>query len=195
MYLQQTVQQKIADLNKKTESLTKAKVEGDVEQALRNVRKAVARAPESFDPHLPLLSLEILVDAAKFGGHKDAQYYESCLRALRENLSDANVRTLLQKLVGSTEDSKVANITDKWKKAGKAVDKTLTPVTATPPPPVPTTLRPPLQYNPEVGCFGCGSPLHLVRNCPGRRRQTNWGRRRPYRGYGRGRGNLGANPY
>ena len=122
---------------------------------------------------MPLCSLEILVDVAKFGGHKDAQYYESCLGALRENLSDANVRTLLQNLVGSTEDSKVANITDKWKKTGKAVDKTLTTVTATPPPPVSTTLRPPAQYNPEVGCFGSGSPLHLVLNCPGRRRQTN----------------------
>ena len=92
-------------------------------------------------------------------GHKDAQNYESCLRALRENLSHANVRTLLQKLVGSAEDSKVANITDKWKKAGNAVDKTLTPVTATPPSPVPATFRPPAQYNPEVGYFGCGSPL------------------------------------
>ena len=138
----------------------------------------MARAPESFDPHLALSSLEILVDAAKFGGHKDAQYYESCLRALRENLSDANVRTLLQKLVGSTEDSKVANITDKWKKAGKAVDKTLTPVTATPPPPVPATLRPPAQFG----------PLHFVRDCPGRRQQANWG-------CGRGRCNLGANPH
>ena len=73
MYFQQTVEQKIADLNKKIGSLTKAKVDNDVEQALRNVRKAVARAPESFDPHLALSSLEILVDAAKFGGHKDAQ--------------------------------------------------------------------------------------------------------------------------
>ena len=50
MYFQQTVEQKIADLNK-IESLTKAKVDNDVEQALRNVRKAVARAPEPFDPH------------------------------------------------------------------------------------------------------------------------------------------------
>ena len=68
------MEQKIVDLNKKIESLTKAKVYDDVEQALVNVRKAVARAPESFDPHLALSSLEILVDAAKFGGHKDAQY-------------------------------------------------------------------------------------------------------------------------
>ena len=51
------VEQKIADLNKKIESLTKAKVDGDVEQALRNVCKAMARAPESFDPHLLLRSL------------------------------------------------------------------------------------------------------------------------------------------
>ena len=64
MYFQQTMEQKIADLNKKIESLTKAKVDGDAEQALRNVRKAVARAPESFDPHLALSSREILVDAA-----------------------------------------------------------------------------------------------------------------------------------
>ena len=47
------MKQKIADLNKKIESLTKSKVYGDVEQALRNVRKAVARAPESFDPTWP----------------------------------------------------------------------------------------------------------------------------------------------
>ena len=52
-------------------------------------------------------------------------------------------------IVGSAEDSKVANITDKWKTAGKAVDKTLTAVTATPPSPVSATLRPPAQYNPE----------------------------------------------
>ena len=70
-----------------------------VEQALRNVCKAVARVPESFGPHLALSSLEILVDAARFGGYKDAQYYESRLRALKENPSYANVRTLLQKLI------------------------------------------------------------------------------------------------
>ena len=62
MYFQQTVEQKIADLNKKIESLTKAKVVGDVEQALRNVRKAVARAPESYDPTWPYhLSRSLLV--------------------------------------------------------------------------------------------------------------------------------------
>lgn len=66
------VEQKIADLNKKIRSETKAKVHGDVEQALRNVCKAAARASESFDPHLALSSLEILVDAAKFGGDKEA---------------------------------------------------------------------------------------------------------------------------
>ena len=65
------MEQKITDLNKKIEPSTKAKVDGGVEEALRNVRKAVAGAPESFDPHLAL-SLEILVDAAKFGGDKEA---------------------------------------------------------------------------------------------------------------------------
>ena len=66
------MEQKITDLNKKIEPSTKAKVDGGVEEALRNVRKAVAGAPESFDPHLALSSLEILVDAAKFGGDKEA---------------------------------------------------------------------------------------------------------------------------
>ena len=92
------MEQKVADLNKKVDSLTKPKVDGDVEQALKNVRKAVARAPESFDPHLVLWSLEILVYATKFGGHKDAQYYESCLGPFGRTA--ANIRTLLQKLVG-----------------------------------------------------------------------------------------------
>ena len=38
----------MADLNKKIESLTKAKVGGDVEQALRNVRKAVVVDNKAF---------------------------------------------------------------------------------------------------------------------------------------------------
>ena len=54
IHFQQMMEQKVADLNKKVDSLTKPKVDGDVEQALKNVRKAVARAPESFDPHLVL---------------------------------------------------------------------------------------------------------------------------------------------
>lgn len=55
--------------------------------------------------------------------------------------------------MGSAKDSKEANITNKWEKAGKIVDKMLTPVSATPPPPVPATLTPPVQYNPEVTHF------------------------------------------
>ena len=58
------MEQTIVDLNKKIESLTKAKVDGDVEQGLRNVLKAVARAPESID-------LEILVDAARPQGRTE----------------------------------------------------------------------------------------------------------------------------
>ena len=42
------MEQKIADLNKKIESLTKAKVDGDEEQALRNVRKAVVVDNKAF---------------------------------------------------------------------------------------------------------------------------------------------------
>ena len=42
------MEQKIADLNKKIESLTKAKADGDLEQALRNVRKAVVVDNKAF---------------------------------------------------------------------------------------------------------------------------------------------------
>ena len=92
-----------------------------MDDAIRQVRLLASR-PKLTPSHVLIASLEMLVDVAKFEGHKDAEFVNKALQACRHYEVNEDVCGLCLKLIGSSENRKISTAIAEWLK-GEKYDK------------------------------------------------------------------------
>ena len=99
-----------------------SKAEGgasEFDQAQAQVRRMLGRI-SLVQPHIVLATLEVLVETAQRGGHKEADYYKAAFAEARRHETDEGFGQLVTQLFGSAEDKRVASALTNWHKVVKA---------------------------------------------------------------------------
>ena len=92
-----------------------------VDDALKNVRTLASR-PKLTSPGVLIASLEVLVDCASASGHPEKEFYQKALTACRQHEEHPDLCGLCLKLIGSSDDKKIANSVAEWVKACRKSD-------------------------------------------------------------------------
>ena len=87
-----------------------------VDDALRNVRTLAAR-PKLVSPGVLIAALEALVDSASVGNHPDQDFFKKSLIACRQHEEHPDLCGLCLKLLGSSDDRKIASSVAEWMKS------------------------------------------------------------------------------
>lgn len=87
-----------------------------VDDALRNVRTLAAR-PKLVSPGVLIAALEALVDSACVGNHPDQDFFKKSLIACRQYEEHPDLCALCLKLLGSSDDRKIASSVAEWMKS------------------------------------------------------------------------------